>query len=129
MEEEEVYMAEQQEEFEEDDDFNIVKEIIQEFYEDSEIHWDSLKAFQKLNNEIEIYDTTWQHFFKEIVKCVLKCTEEESPQINEFAWQVLKELIQVQPQRFPQVLDTIFTALVDPQGKRAVAQGAEEVLQ
>ena len=45
MNEEDVYMAEQQEEFEEDDDFNIVKEIIQEFYEDNEIHWDSLKAF------------------------------------------------------------------------------------
>ncbi len=59
-----------------------MKEIIQEFYEDNEIHWDSLKAFQKLNNEIEIYEPTWQHFFKDIVKCVLKCTEEESPQIN-----------------------------------------------
>ena len=35
----------------------------------------------------------------------------------------------MQPQRFPAVLDTIFIALVDPQGKRAVAQGAEEVLQ
>ena len=35
----------------------------------------------------------------------------------------------MQPQRFPAVLDTIFIALVDPQGKRAVAKGAEEVLQ